>query len=267
MKRRAGTKEWFPLAKKTPGPAAQGVPTGEAFRTEWIDFTNGIRVGNLEPHERITQILKYHLESAYGTPFVTDRWGRGVYWQWICWLPKANRLAKPLSSKINFGCAKFFISTDRERRIYQCGLQIERGYVEGPEPIAGCLLKDDWDWHRLMNGCAAGTALDVELLRLVRREGFTIEAGDWDKNAVFTKSNFTSSSQINSALRKAPKKKWAGFQLYYPMPERELRSCTGYEFVMATRGVFSEVVPAMNACMQVPLQSTSAPVRLGRSLK
>jgi hypothetical protein len=38
-------------------------------------------VSNLEPHERITQILKYGLEERYATPFVTDRWGRGVFWQ------------------------------------------------------------------------------------------------------------------------------------------------------------------------------------------
>ena len=34
---------------------------------------------------------------------VTDRWGRGVYWQWICWLPRANRQAKPVSHDVNFG--------------------------------------------------------------------------------------------------------------------------------------------------------------------
>ena len=109
------------------------MPTGEAFRPEWIDFEHGIRVGNLEPHERITQILKFQLESRHRTPFVTDRWGRGVYWQWICWLPRTNRLAKPLSSKVNFSCAKLFISADGDRKVFKSGLQVERGYVSGPE--------------------------------------------------------------------------------------------------------------------------------------
>src|ERR1017187_10710498 len=92
MKRSASAKDWLPLAKGT-GPMAE-LPTGEAFRSEWIDFQRGIRVGNIEPHERITQILKFYLEQRYRTSFVTDRWGRGVYWQWICWLPdrKSTRL-------------------------------------------------------------------------------------------------------------------------------------------------------------------------------
>ena len=263
MKRRAQTKDWLPLAKAAPRPADQ-IPTGEAFRPEWIDFDNGLRIGNLEPHERITQILKYYLEGKYKTPFVTDRWGRGVFWQWICWLPKANRLAKPLSSNVNFGCAKLFISADRERRIFQSGLQVERGYLEGVEPLPGCKLKDDWDWHRLLAQCDTGTTLDKELKRLLGNEGFTVEAGDWERNAILTKNNFKSARQIRDAVKKISGKQWAGFQLYYPMPEREVRSCSGYDLVQAMRGVFAEVVPAMNICMQVPLVDTAAPLSFGR---
>src|SRR5206468_11283730 len=74
VKRPAQSKDWLPLARA--GTPAAELPTGEAFRREWIDFRHGIRVGNLEPHERITQILKFHLETKYRTPFVTDRWGR-----------------------------------------------------------------------------------------------------------------------------------------------------------------------------------------------
>jgi len=77
--RRDSAKDWLPRGKSNAGTPE--MPTGEAFRPEWIDFEHGIRVGNLEPHERITQILKFQLESRHRTPFVTDRWGRGVYWQ------------------------------------------------------------------------------------------------------------------------------------------------------------------------------------------
>jgi hypothetical protein len=49
------------------------------------------------------------------------------------------------------------------------------------------------------------------------------------------------------------KHEWAGFQLYYPMPEKEIRACTGLELVKAVCGVFAEVIPAMNCCMQVKL--------------
>ena len=138
MKRRPTQKDWLPLSK---AERVAEVPTGEAFRVAWIDFDHGIRVGNLEPHERITQILKFGLEQRYGTPFVTDRWGRGVFWQWICWLPRANREAKPVSSRVNFGCAKFFISADREASIFQSGLQIERGSVRVDSGIRERLRK------------------------------------------------------------------------------------------------------------------------------
>ena len=48
MKKRATAKDMLPLARLGKAPGV--VPTGEAFRPEWIDFENGIRVGNLEPH-------------------------------------------------------------------------------------------------------------------------------------------------------------------------------------------------------------------------
>ena len=79
MKKRPTVKDWLPLSRGAPGAAE--VPTGEAFKPAWIDFEKGIRVGNLEPHELITQILKHRLEEAWTSPFVTDGWGRGGYWQ------------------------------------------------------------------------------------------------------------------------------------------------------------------------------------------
>ena len=215
MKKESSAKEWLPLARG--GGRTTELPTGEAFRTDWIDFERGIRVGNLEAHERITQILKFHLEQRHRTPFVTDRWGRGVYWQWICWLPRANREAKPISHDVNFGCAKLFISVDQERKIFKSGLQIERGYAAGPEPYRGCLLQPDWDWHRLMKPSAA---FDSELRRLLKREGFVVEIGDFESNAVFTGKNFKSTRQIRGAVKTYRKREWVGFQLYYPMTER-----------------------------------------------
>jgi hypothetical protein len=252
MKRRTSSKDWLPLAKQGERPAE--LPTGEAFRSEWIDFERGIRVGNIEPHERITQILKFHLEQRYQTLFVTDRWGRGVYWQWICWLPRVNREAKPISHDVNFGCAKLFISADTDTKIFKSGLQIERGYVQGTEPYPGCLLKDDWDWHRLIGECADGSALDRELHRLLTREGFVVEVGNFETNAVFTKKNFKSAREIRDAAKDYSKHEWAGFQLYYPMPEKEVRACSGHELIQAICSVFTEVMPAMNSCMQIRLE-------------
>jgi len=253
---RASRKERL-LPWKATGSAAE-LPTGEAFRPEWIDFTRGIRVGNLEPHERITQILKFHLESRHGTPFVTDRWGRGVYWQWICWLPRANREAKPVSNKVNFSCAKLFISADGDRRVFKSGLQVERGYLSGPEADKPWGLRPDFDWHRLIKQCRAGTALDRELRRLVQRESFVATVIGEQADGGLTERDVTDTAQMRAALRDCSPERWAGFQLYYPMPESELRGCTGYELVQAVAGVFEEVIPAMNCCMDIPLVSASS---------
>jgi len=250
-KRNSSDGTWFPRGNIRAGFTE--LPTGEAFRPEWIDFEHGLRVGNLEPHERITQILKFHLESRHGTPFVTDRWGRGVYWQWICWLPRANREAKATSSKVNFSCAKLFISADGERRVFKSGLQIERGYAAGPEAENTWGLREDFDWHRLVSQCRTGTVLDHELQRLVTREGFLAAVVSEQAGGGLTERNFTRTSALRAALRRCAPERWAGFQLYYPMPEAELRACSGYEVVQAIVGAFQAVITAMNCCMDVPL--------------
>ncbi|MCP5114656.1 MAG: hypothetical protein GY953_27825, partial [bacterium] len=77
------------------------------FRPEYLDFDRGIRVGKLADDARITRILKLAVEERYGEPFVTERYGRGMYWRWIGLLSRANRAAKPLSGGVSFGCAKF----------------------------------------------------------------------------------------------------------------------------------------------------------------
>jgi hypothetical protein len=253
MNRRPTARDWLPLSPSA--HAAGELPTGAAFRPEWIDFDRGIRVGNLEPHERITRILKYGLEQRYGAGFLTDRWGRGVYWQWICWLPRPNRDAKPLSGGTNFGCAKLYITIDRTRRVFHCGLAVERGFVSGPPSIRGALLNKDWDWHRLITRCAPGSELDDEMRRLIGREGFEATVTGPRGTARFTSRNFRSARQIRDAARGAPLGAWAGFDLFYPMPESDVRGSTGYDLIQGILGAFSEVVPAMNLCMQAPLSS------------
>ena len=187
---------------------AEPVPRAAVgFRPEFLDFKRGIRVGNLEDHERITRLLKTELEARYRQGFVTERWGRGVFWQWIAFLPRANREAKPLSSKVSFGCSKFFISVDTE--------------------------------------------LERELKRLVVREGFRIFAGGWDAaSKTFSKANFQTAA-LRRALARAEPNHWAGFQLYYPMTEEEVRGSTGVDLLESMLAVFEEVRPLMNLCQQV----------------
>jgi len=224
-----------------------------AFRPEFLDFERGIRVGNLEERERITRILKLSLESRYGQDFVTERWGRGVYWRWIGYLPRANRAAKTVSGGASFSCSKFFVAMNPEEQLFQCGLQVERGFVKAPREFAQCQLADDWDWHRLIRALRPKSLVERELTRLFR-EGFQIRGGSWD--AEFQRisgAGFAGVVKLRKMLDAAPKNHWAGFQLFYPMNEADVRSATGLDLVESMLAVFQEVTPIMNLCMQIQL--------------
>jgi hypothetical protein len=226
-----------------------------AFRPEFLDFERGIRVGNLEDNERITRLLKIALEHRFQQPFVTERWGRGVYWQWIGYLPRANREAKPLSSHVSFGCAKYFVAVDTDEKLFQCGLQVERGYLQPPQEYPACALGSDWDWNRMVAALRRSGPMTEELDRLVLREGFRVFAGSWDGGAVrFSRSSPLDFARLRQALRAAPGNHWAGLQLYYPMRSQEVRKCTGIDLIESMLAVFAEVTPAMNLCMQIQLQ-------------
>ncbi|MGB9604525.1 MAG: hypothetical protein ACP5U2_02760 [Bryobacteraceae bacterium] len=235
------------------------LPTGRiGFRPEFLDFRRGIRVGRLEEHERITRIVKRALEARYGQPFVTEKWGRGVYWRWIGWLPLANRSAKPVSSHTSFGSAKFFISLDTEERLLACGMQVERGYLRPPPGNSACRLQPDWDWHRLIAELKARGALERELRRLLG-EGFRIFAGGWERGSLDCGArDYPGAATLRQVLEAAPKSHWAGFQLYYPMSEDEVRQASGPDLVDSMLAVFDETVPVMNRLMQVRLVARTA---------
>jgi hypothetical protein len=227
--------------------------TAIGFRPEFLDFKRGIRVGNLEERERITRILKLSLESRYGEEFVTERWGRGVYWRWIGYLPRANRAAKTVSAKASFACSKFFLAMNPEENLFQCGLQVERGFITPPREYSQCRLAEDWDWHRLIRALRPKSELEREIRRLFG-EGFEIRGGSWD--AEFQRvsgSEFSGVAKLRKALDAAPKNQWAGFQLFYPMSEADVRSATGLDLVESMLAVFKEVTPMMNLCMQIKL--------------
>ena len=115
------------------------------------------------------------------------------------------------------------------------------------------MLKPDWDWHRLMKQAAAGSDLDREMRRLILREGFHATVTGAAGTSVFDSKNFRSARQVRETARKARPAAWAGFSLFYPMPESEVRASTGYDLVQGIFGAFAEVTPFMNLCMQVPL--------------
>ncbi|MBP1636976.1 MAG: hypothetical protein H6Q10_3550 [Acidobacteria bacterium] len=238
---------------RTPGKAEWGWGrSAVGFRSAYLDFDRGIRVGNLEDHERITGILKGALESRFRTPFVTERYGRGVFWQWIGYLARENRAAKPISSGVSFGCSKFFIEVDTGERRFKCGLQVERGYVRPPKGSSWFRLRPDWDWHRLHAGLRPRAPLMRELSRLVR-DGFEIHAGTWADPHVFAGGRLPSAARLRALLDEAAAGQWCGFQAYYALDEADVRAIPGPELVDVMVAVFDEVAPALSLCSQVRL--------------
>lgn len=223
------------------------------FLPEYLDFKRGIRVGNLEDNQRITRILKLAIEDMFQESFVTERYGRGVYWQWIGFLSRANRVAKPVSSNVSFGCSKFFITMDPGEKLFKCGFSVERGFRKPPPDFPQCELKPDWDWNRLLKQLKAGSDLIRELNRLVRREGFAIDLGNWEERRTFRKNNLPGPERIRETLKNAAPDSWAGFQAYYAMQENDIAATSGVDIVESMLAIFREVMPAMNLCMQEEL--------------
>lgn len=236
-------------------------PATIGFKPEFLDFTRGIRVGHLQPHERITRLLKLALEIRFDQPFVTVRWGRGVHWPWIGFFPKADRQAKPISHHVNFGCAKYFISLDSDQKLFKAGMQVERGYLRAPREYPECRLREDWDWHRLLAQMKSNSELDTLLLRLVRGDGFRLYAGGWGRGNELSAKSFKGVGQLRRMLAGAPAADWCGFQLFYPMREKEVRQTNGVEIIESILAIFSEVTPVMNASMQVSLSCGPSEVR------
>ena len=95
--------------------------------------------------------------------------------------------------------------------------------------------------------------MEHEIERLLR-EGFLIHGGSWESDAArFSRADFPGVAKFRSLLDAAPRARWAGFQLYYPMRETEVLRTPGPDLIDSVLAVFREVTPAMNLCMQVSL--------------
>ena len=223
---------------------------GNAFKAEFLDFQKGIRVGHLEPRARITQILKLSLQQRYGQDFIIDRWGRGVYWQWICFLPRANRRAKPISGGRNFSSAKFFIMVDREEGLFKTGLHVERGLIQAPDSQEDYRLRPDWDWHRLAQGLAPNGWWEREVRRLIEEDGFQVTLGSFRSGLQSFSGHLPPASDLREIIAQAPPDKWFVFQLHYPMTPEEVGSSEGPDLVAGMLAVFRELTPVMNLCLE-----------------
>ena len=105
-----------------------------------------------------------------------------------------------------------------------------------------------------MKGLRPGSPFERELRRLILREGFRLCAGSWEtERAGYPGRIFPGATKLRRSADAAPKDHWAGFQLFYPMTEEEVRSATGVDLVESMLAVFGEVTPLMNLTMQIRL--------------
>jgi hypothetical protein len=61
-------------------------------------------------------------------------------------------------------------------------------------------------------------------------------------------------AKVKKILEQAAPASWAGFQVYYAMTEKEIRSSSGVDLIEAMMAIFDEVTLAMNQCMQIRLE-------------
>ena len=219
-----------------------------AFRSEYLDFERGIRVGHLEPEARITQLLKARLTDMHECRMVCDRWGRGVYWQWICWVPEPNRAAKPFSSIDNFASSKFFITIDEDDRIFQSGLQVERAPTKPVDDSEDVELDQDWDWYVLLNA-QRGEEFPSKVEALLE-EGFRVRVGAFSEPGEYAEESWDTEEVLRDTV--FAEDEWGGFQLFWPMSEEEVKATPGPELIDAISAVFAEISPVMNLCMYSP---------------
>ena len=213
------------------------------FDPAFIDFDRGIRMGKLDPSQRITQIIKIALVERFAVDFICDRWGRGMYWQWICWVPRPNRDAKPLSSGYNFGSLKFFISADAESRVFKAGLQIERAPKKSEGD--GVELEKDWDWNVMLKAMK-DKRLPREISRLLK-DGFRLRIGAFSSMKEYRRSSWNLQDCLRTA-RNFDAEEWGGFQLFWGIHDRDLRTMSGADIIETILAVFEELVPIANLC-------------------
>ena len=227
------------------------LPDGSAFQAEWAEAGRGIRVGHLRPEERLTQILKFRLRELFGQDFAIDRWGRGTVWSTIWFVPKPNRLAKGYPGAGHFSSAKFYVGTHSSAEDVRAGFHIESGLARSPDHPEHQRARN-WDWHRFMRALRADAKLDAELRRLVRRDGFRVSLGFFERDVLDPKT-FRGSGSLLGAIRHMDRQGWIGVLVDYGWTNDDIAAMGGPGFVDAVVAVFLELVGVMNAALEVKL--------------
>ncbi len=134
-------------------------------------------------------------------------------------------------------------------------MQIERAPRRGAAEEGEITLEKDWDWHVLLRELR-GEKLRRILARLLR-EGFRIRGGAFEALVEYDRRTWDAGLCRRRLQRFAPRA-WGGFQLFWPMTEREVRATSGPELVDAMMAVFDEVAPALDPCLYAPCLSAGA---------
>ena len=229
--------------------ASERVDRQGTFRSAYLDFDRGIRVGHLAVEARLTQIIKSRLTARYGVRMLCDRWGRGLYWQWLCWVPEPNKKAKPLSAGHNFGSTKFYVTLDRAQRLFHAGVQVERA-PKHPDAQWPLTVETDWDWHVLLKALRE-EALPRHLHRLFSAKGFVF-AWARMRRARNTPRPPGTSTRVDARRNGLVPMRGAGSSCFGRCPSRKFRATPRPELVEAIMAVFAEVTPVMNLCMYAP---------------
>jgi hypothetical protein len=221
------------------------------FKSEWIDFKNGIRIGHLEPEQRITQILKAELLRLYQEDFLVDHWGRGVYWAYIWFCPRKNLKIKNFKGKGQFPSAKYFIGLDSDRQKFVTGFYVESGYSVHEEPRFQ--RQPDWDWNRFIEKLKSDSDFEKELRLLIQKEGFELAIGFEEDLCIFSGSNYSGPEPIIQEIEKRLRDNWVVVQIYFPFTEKDIKAMDGSEIVQAVLGTWQETSGMMNMFLQIPL--------------
>ena len=83
---------------------------------------------------------------------------------------------------------------------------------------------------------------------------FRARTGTWEEPVKFDAGNLPGMAGIRKTLEAAAKNRWAGFQVFYAMTEKDVRVSNGTDLIESMLAVFDEVTPLMNLCMQVELR-------------
>jgi len=140
--------------------------------------------------------------------------GRGVYWQWIGYLPRPID-GQAISSDVSFGCSKFFLTVDTGSSSSSAvagGTRLR----EGPPESRYCQLRADWDWHRLIQALKPGSAMERELERLVLHEGFMLHAAVGGAAGILRARRVSGRSEAAESARSRVPEPLAGFPALLP---------------------------------------------------